>query len=43
MAYLCDETAAQHRRRARREDPDELLRTYRDAINAALKGRPESR
>jgi len=40
MAYLCDQklrdTVAD-----RGEDPDELLRTYRDAINAALKGRPE--
>ncbi|CAN5675461.1 5-methyltetrahydropteroyltriglutamate--homocysteine S-methyltransferase [soil metagenome] len=41
MAYLCDQklrdTVAD-----RGEDPDELLRTYRDAINAALKGRPDS-
>jgi 5-methyltetrahydropteroyltriglutamate--homocysteine methyltransferase len=41
MAYLCDQqlraTVAE-----RGEDPDELLLTYRDAINAALAGRPES-
>jgi 5-methyltetrahydropteroyltriglutamate--homocysteine methyltransferase len=41
MAYLCDQ---QLRRTvaARGEDPDELLLTYRDAINAALAGRPAS-